>query len=189
MLALDYWITEEWNESQWLAAERIYEQAFPHGGRKNRDIIRRMFEKRMCQLHTIAHESEIVGMALTGIDKQVGALLIDYIAIREDVRGSGYGRLLLNRIKEWAQSAASCRGIIVEVEAERTEENSRRIHFWESCGFHLTDYLHHYIWVPEPYRAMVMSFEESNRLPHDGKLLFRSITKFHERAYRRSNGQ
>ncbi|WP_162848548.1 GNAT family N-acetyltransferase [Paenibacillus nanensis] len=186
---MDYWITEEWNESQWLAAERIYEQAFPHGGRKNRDIIRRMFEKRMCQLHTIAHESEIVGMALTGIDKQVGALLIDYIAIREDVRGSGYGRLLLNRIKEWAQSAASCRGIIVEVEAERTEENSRRIHFWESCGFHLTDYLHHYIWVPEPYRAMVMSFEESNRLPHDGKLLFRSITKFHERAYRRSNGQ
>jgi GNAT superfamily N-acetyltransferase len=91
--ALEYHITDEWNEARWAAVEQIYEQAFPLDGKKSRDIVRRMFEKRMCQLHTIAQGSEIIGMALTGIDQQAGALLIDYIAVRKDVRGSGYGRL------------------------------------------------------------------------------------------------
>ncbi|MDQ8739330.1 GNAT family N-acetyltransferase [Paenibacillus sp. LHD-38] len=189
MEALEYRISDEWSESRWSAVERIYEQAFPLDGKKSLDIVRRMFEKRMCQLHTIAQGSEIVGMALTGIDQQVGALLIDYKAIREDLRGSGYGQLLLDRIKKWTSTVANCKGIIVEVEAEPSEENSRRIHFWETNGFHLTAYVHQYIWVPEPYHAMYLNFEESNRLPDDGKLLFRSITQFHEKAYRRSNGE
>ncbi|WP_053373967.1 MULTISPECIES: N-acetyltransferase [Bacillales] len=189
MEALEYSITDEWNEARWIAAERIYEQAFPLDGKKSRDIVRRMFEKRMCQLHTMAQDSEMVGMALTGIDQHAGALLIDYIAVRKDFRGSGYGRLFLDRIKEWARTAANCKGIIVEVESEPTEENSRRIHFWESNGFHLTAYIHQYIWVPEPYQAMYLNFEEDIRLPDDGKLLFRSITRFHEKAYRRSKGE
>ncbi|MFD0696664.1 GNAT family N-acetyltransferase [Paenibacillus sp. GCM10027628] len=186
MDALKYHITDEWNEARWTAVERIYEQAFPLDGKKSRDIVRRMFEKRMCQLHTIALGSEIIGMALTGIDQQAGALLIDYIAVRKDARGSGYGRLLLDRIKQWAHTVAGCKGIIVEVESDPTEENSKRIRFWETNGFHLTAYVHQYIWVPEPYRAMYLNFEEANRLPEDGKMLFRSITRFHEKAYRGS---
>ncbi|MDQ6422703.1 GNAT family N-acetyltransferase [Paenibacillus sp. LHD-117] len=187
MTDLEYRIIDDWNEARWSAVERIYEQSFPLDGKKSRDIIRRMFEKRMCQLHTIAQGSDIVGMALTGIDQQAGALLIDYIAIHKDLRGSGYGRQLLDRIKEWTRTVANCKGIIVEVESEPTEENCRRIHFWQRNGFHLAAYVHQYIWVPEPYQAMYLNFEESNRLPDDGKLLFRSITKFHEKAYRRSN--
>jgi GNAT superfamily N-acetyltransferase len=186
---LEYRITDEWNEARWSAVERIYEQAFPLDGKKSRDIVRRMFEKRMCQLHTIAQDSEIVGMALTGIDQHAGALIIDYIAIRKELRGSGYGRLLLDRIKKWTRTVTNCKGIIVEVESEPTEENSRRIHFWKTNGFHLTAYVHQYIWVSEPYQAMYLNFEESNRLPDDGELLFRSITQFHENAYRRSNGE
>lgn len=188
MEALEYRITDEWNEAQWSAAEQIYEQAFPLEGKKSRDIVHRMFEKRMCQLHTIAQGSEIFGMALTGIDQKAGALLIDYIAVRKELRGKGYGRLLLDRIKNWARTVANCKGIIVEVESDPTEENSRRIHFWETNGFHLTAYVHQYIWVTEPYQAMYFNLEESNRLPDDGKLLFRSIIQFHEKAYRRSNG-
>lgn len=185
MDALKYRITDEWDEARWTAAERIYEQAFPLDGKKSRAIICRMFEKGMCQLHTIAQGSEIVGMALTGIDHQAGALLIDYLAIRKDIRGRGHGRLFLDRIKQWSRTVAGCKGIIIEVESERTEENSRRIHFWESNGFHLTAYVHQYIWVPEPYQAMFLNFDENNRLPEDGKILFRSITRFHEKAYRR----
>ncbi|UVI29278.1 GNAT family N-acetyltransferase [Paenibacillus spongiae] len=185
MDALEYRITDEWDQARWNGAERIYEQAFPLDGKKSRDIIRRMFEKGMCQLHTIVQGSETIGMALTGVDHQASALLIDYLAVRQDVRGSGYGRLLLDRIKQWARTIAGCKGIIVEVESEPTEENSRRIHFWETNGFQLTAYVHQYIWVPEPYQAMYVNFDETNRLPEDGKILFRSITRFHEKAYRR----
>ncbi|MEB3103942.1 GNAT family N-acetyltransferase [Ferviditalea candida] len=184
MDALEYHITDVWDLARWAAVEQIYEQAFPHG-RKSGDIIRRMFERRLCQLHTIADGSEIVGMALTGIDHEANALIIDYLAVGKDVRGNGYGRLLLNRIKQWARTAAGCKGIIIEVESEPTKENIQRIHFWESNGFHLTAYVHQYIWVPEPYKAMYLNFDDGNRLPEDGGMLFRSITRFHEKSFRR----
>lgn len=182
---MDYRIADEWDEARWNEAERIYEEAFPLDGKKSRTIIRRMFERKMCLLHTIAQGPDMIGMALTGIDEQAGALLIDYLAVRQDARGRGYGGLLLDRIKQWAQTATDCKGIIVEVESEPTEENRRRIRFWESNGFRLTAYVHQYIWVPEPYRAMYFNFDESDRLPEDGKTLFHSITRFHEKAYRR----
>ncbi|CAG7654735.1 GNAT family N-acetyltransferase [Paenibacillus allorhizosphaerae] len=185
MDALEYFVTDEWDDARWSAAERIYEQAFPLDGKKSREIIRRMFERKMCQLHTIAQDSEMVGMALTGIDRQAGALIIDYLAIRQEVRGRGYGGLMLDRIKPWTRSVTECKGIIVEVESEPTEENRRRIRFWETNGFHLTAYVHQYIWVPEPYQAMYLNFDETNGLPEDGKTLFRSIAGFHEKAYRR----
>lgn len=182
----EYLITDEWNEAWWNEAERIYEQAFPLDGKKSREIIRRMFDKRMCQLHTITQGSEMIGMALTGIDQQGGALIIDYLAIHKEYRSKGYGRLLLDHIKSWTRTIPNCKGIIVEVEAERTEENRLRVLFWERNGFHLTDYVHPYIWVPEPYQAMYFNLDDNDPLPDDGKLLFRSITKFHEKAYRGS---
>ncbi|MCS7460552.1 GNAT family N-acetyltransferase [Paenibacillus doosanensis] len=186
MDTLNYRISGEWDEERWNEAERIYEQAFPHEGRKSRAIIRRMFERRMCRLHTVARGGELAGMALTGIDKQARAVIIDYLAVRRDVRGTGIGRSLLGHIKQWARAEADAKGIIVEVESEPTEENKRRIRFWEANGFQLTSYVHQYIWVPEPYQAMYCSFSETDRLPEDGKALFRSITRFHEKAYRRT---
>ncbi|TBL80311.1 GNAT family N-acetyltransferase [Paenibacillus thalictri] len=184
--ALEYRITDKWDDELWAAAERIYEEAFPLDGKKSRDIIRRMFERNMCELHTMTQGPEVVGMALTGSDRQAGALLIDYLAVRQHLRGNGYGRLLLDRIKQWAHSVTGCKGIIVEVEADPTEENEQRIRFWETCGFRITGYVHQYIWVPEPYRAMYLNFDETDPLPEDGETLFGSITRFHEKAYRAS---
>ncbi|CAG7646027.1 hypothetical protein PAESOLCIP111_05082 [Paenibacillus solanacearum] len=189
MDALDqatYHVTDTWDEARWDAAEPIYEQSFPGDGKKNRGIIRRMFERGMCQLHTIAQGQETVGMALTGFDREADALIIDYLAVRQTMRGSGYGGYMLDRIKQWSRlTDAQCRGIIVEVESDQIEANRRRIRFWEANGFHLTDYIHQYIWVPEPYQAMYCNFDETSPLPKDGETLFRSITRFHERAYRR----
>ncbi|GMK37323.1 hypothetical protein PCCS19_03760 [Paenibacillus sp. CCS19] len=180
-----YHVTDEWNVERWQAAEHIYEEAFPLDGKKSRTIIQGMFGKKMCQLHTLTQGAEMVGMALTGIDTQVNALIVDYIAVRANARGTGMGRLLLDQIKQWALRQHGCRGLIVEVESEPTEENEQRIRFWQSNGFELTDYVHHYIWVPEPYRAMAYSFDSFDKLPDDGKQLFKSITRFHEKAYRR----
>ncbi|PWW04794.1 acetyltransferase (GNAT) family protein [Paenibacillus cellulosilyticus] len=186
MQGCTYHVTEQWEEERWNAVEPIYEEAFPLDGKKSRAIIQGMFAKKMCQLHTLALGEQMVAMALTGVDAQANAVIVDYLAVRANVRGSGFGRLLLDQIKQWAREKMSCRGLIVEVESDLTEDNEQRIRFWQSNGFELTDYVHQYIWVPEPYRAMALSFDSSDKLPDDGKQLFKSITRFHERAYRRT---
>jgi GNAT superfamily N-acetyltransferase len=181
---MEYQTIAEWNEKIWTKAERIYYEAFPKEGRKSRAIIQRMFEKQMCRLHIATENSELIAMALTGVNNHV--LIVDYIAIKDVLRGKGYGRIFMNYIKNWAETIACCIGIIVEVEAETTLENSRRIRFWKECGFQLTEYVHHYIWVPEPYRAMYFNFNLKSPLPEDGEELYRYITQFHVKAYRKS---
>lgn len=178
--------TTEWDEQLWREAESIYNRAFPEQGRKTTAIIRSMFERGLCALHTLREDGSMIAMALTGICQKENALLIDYIAVKEGVRGKGCGKLLLEKVSHWAKSSAHCRGIIVEVEAAPSPANSRRIRFWEQCGFRLTDYVHRYIWVPEHYRAMYVNFYPDNPLPDDGQALFRCITRFHQKAYRKS---
>jgi GNAT superfamily N-acetyltransferase len=182
---MEHHITDEWNDQLWSKVEPIYQQAFPKEGKKTRAVIRGMFDKEMSQLHTVTDGTEVIAMALTGIITKADVLIIDYIAISEDQRSKGYGRLFMDQIKKWAQKEG-CKGIVVEVESEPTEENIRRIRFWEQCGFHLTEYEHHYIWVPEPYRAMYFNFFPEDPLPDEGEALFRYITKFHKQAYSRS---
>jgi GNAT superfamily N-acetyltransferase len=179
---LEYKTTAEWDAAVWTKAESIYQMAFPKEGRKSRAQIRRMFERKMCHLHITTDNNEVIAMALTAMDEQASILIIDYIAIRQDLRSKGYGKLLINYIKNWAETK-KCRGIIVEVEAESTLENSSRVRFWEACGFRLTDYVHQYIWVPEPYQAMYLSMDKANRLPDDGEKLFHYINQFHKKAY------
>jgi GNAT superfamily N-acetyltransferase len=182
---MEHRITEVWNDELWKQVEPIYHQAFPKEGKKTRAIIRGMFDKTMCQLHTGTDENKVISMALTGINKKAHVLIIDYLALSEEHRRKGYGRLFMEKICEWARKEG-CKGIVVEVESEPTEENNGRIRFWRQCGFHLTDYVHPYIWVPEPYRAMYLNFYADDPLPGDGETLFRYITKFHKQAYSRS---
>ncbi|MCL6458458.1 MAG: GNAT family N-acetyltransferase [Gorillibacterium sp.] len=180
-----YYSTDQWDEALWRQAEPVYHMGFPEHGRKSKTIIQRMFDKRMCRLHAAFDGSELVAMALTGMDLELKALLIDYLTVHTNRRGEGVGHLFLRNIQEQAIHAETCQGIIVEAEAEETPINLQRIRFWESCGFQLTDYVHHYRWVPERYRAMALSFHPDAPLPVDGKELFRAITGFHEQAYRK----
>lgn len=173
----------EWKEALWRKAEPIYVQSFPEHGRKPEAVVRRMFERRMCRLFTLEEDHGTVAMALAGRDEPTGMLVIDYLAVSREARGRGAGLRFMERLKAWAE-AEGCRGILVEVEAEPTEENLGRIRFWERCGLHLTDYVHTYIWVPEPYRAMYLYFSPEGPEETDGQVLFEAITRFHERAYR-----
>jgi GNAT superfamily N-acetyltransferase len=179
----EYHTTDVWNEEMWNNAEPIYYHAFPEEGRKTRAIIRRMFEKGMCHLHTVTESRETIAMALTGINNNDRVLILDYIAVREDHQSKGYGKRFMNYIKNWAKTEAACVGVVVEVEAESTPDNIRRIQFWETCGFQLTEYVHHYIWVPEPYRAMYMNITKKGILTEDGEKIFHYITQFHKKAY------
>lgn len=183
---IQYHTASEWDEDLWRRAEPVYREAFPEYGRKPEAIIRSMFRRRMCHLHTAAADQETVGMALSGHDPSTGLLVVDYLAVAAKARGRGLGRSFLDYIRQWAAHSAGCKGLLVEVEAEPTEENVSRIRFWESCGFTLTPYVHHYIWVPEPYQAMYWTFgPQGGQGMEDGRDLFRAITRFHEKAYRK----
>src|SRR5690606_1201773 len=125
-----------------------------------------------------------VAMALTGRTEDGKAILIDYLAVRAELQGQGIGRSFLAALRQWAEAVERRDGIIIEVESEPTPINRARIRFWQQCGFRLTDYVHHYRWVPEPYHAMVLPFRADSGLPEDGEELFRYINAFHARAYR-----
>ena len=179
---MNYFSTDEWNEEIWQDAGQIYHHAFGEEGRKTDTIIRRMFKRQMSSLHRADLNNEVIAMAITGRSKEFNVLIIDYMAIKEEHRSKGYGKLFLKYICNWAE-ATGYKGIVVEVEADSTPENSRRIRFWESSDFQLTEYVHHYIWVPEPYQAMFLNLDNTDRLPEKGEKLFRYITQFHKEAY------
>ncbi|MDF2723128.1 MAG: family N-acetyltransferase [Paenibacillus sp.] len=187
MTPLQFQTTALWSEPMWRQAGPIYAEAFADKGGKSEALIRGMFARGLCQLHTASVGSNTAAMALTGFAGEQKAVIIDYIAVSEAERSRGTGRQLVDYIKRWAKEAG-CRGIVIEVEAEPTDENIGRIRFWQRCGFALTEAVHQYIWVPEPYRAMVFHLTETeeHRLPEDGEALFRCITRFHRKAYRKS---
>ena len=183
---MEYQTTNQWNEVLWSKAEQVYHEAFPEHGRKPRSIIRRMFDRGTCTLITWSEQYEVVAMALAAFNIRAKVLVIDYLAVRQSWRGKGVGRLCIENIREWALTTMpDCRGIVIEVEAEETRENAERIIFWEKVGFRLTEYIHSYIWVPETYRAMFLSFDAAVPMEDNGRTLFKAITEYHEKAYRR----
>ncbi|WP_276352389.1 GNAT family N-acetyltransferase [Cohnella caldifontis] len=173
------------NRPEWKAALKIYHQAFPAPGRKPDRILEGMFAKRLSFLHTESEDGEVLAMAVTGRVPKAELLLIDYLAVREDVRGRGYGRRFVRDIETWARDRMKLAGLLIEAEADPGEANAERIRFWERCGFVLTDYVHEYIWVPETYRAMYRMFEPGFRAQDGGRALFRHIEEFHKKAFAR----
>ncbi|MGG3467123.1 GNAT family N-acetyltransferase [Neobacillus pocheonensis] len=175
-----------WDDKIWELVSPIYHQAFAEKGAKPEKIIRNMFQKGICFLHLGIKNGKVVSMALTGKLKGIHALLIDYIAVHEDWQNHGYGLRMMNGIKDWALSSGTFDSLLIEVESEVTSENLARINFWKKCGFKLTDYIHHYIWVPEPYQAMYLKLQTDAEINGDGELLFKYIGQFHKVSYQGS---
>lgn len=126
-------------------------------------------------------------MAVTGVAGQAAdkVLIIDYLAVDTELRGTGTGTWMLEQIRAWAVQEHNIRGIIIEAESGATESHKERIHFWERNGFVLTSYVHQYRMVPEPYQAMLLPLDERANVPDDGEALFRYINAFHKVAFRK----
>jgi GNAT superfamily N-acetyltransferase len=175
---------DHWDDELWEKAKIIYEEAFGKSGAKSEKIIRNMFAKGICFLHVLFADNDAVGMAITGKLKNTNALLIDYLAVRIDNRKQGIGQRLLDYIKEWSRSQHQLEAVIIEVESEPTPENLARINFWQKNEFQLTDYIHHYIWVPEPYKAMYCKLTSNAKTPQNGEELFQLIVQFHKESFK-----
>lgn len=173
------------DDRYWPPALKLYHEAFPRAGRKPDAILAGMFAKGIAYLHAETDGPDVFAMAITGLAAGGRLLLIDYIAVDAARRGSGIGSRFLRKIADWARDELRADGIVIEAEAEPTAENAERILFWEKNGFALTPYVHRYIWVPEPYQAMYLSFAPVPAFPTDGETLFTHISGYHAQAFRR----
>ncbi|MEK0315891.1 GNAT family N-acetyltransferase [Cohnella sp. 56] len=167
----------------WERALALYHQSFAAEGRKPDAVLSRMLERELCVLAVMEDAEELAAMAICGVLDEPKLLLIDYIAVRADLRGRGIGADFVGRIAAWAQRL-KLRGLLIEAEADETPDNEARMRFWEKCGFERTSYVHQYIWVPEPYSAMIRDFDPDASRPADGRALFRQISNYHRRSFR-----
>jgi GNAT superfamily N-acetyltransferase len=179
---LQFLTIDHWDEDLWKKASIVYIQAFGKGGKPEK-IIRNMFDKKLCKLHLLMIDKQVIGMAISGIISKANALLIDYLAVHTDYQNQGIGSQLLTSIKYWAASIG-IGAIIIEVESEANELNLKRIQFWKQNDFSLTEYIHHYIWVPEPYLAMYCKLTPSAKLSTNGEILFQFINQFHKESFK-----
>jgi GNAT superfamily N-acetyltransferase len=176
---------DEWDEELWQTVRNIYHDAFANHGGKPEKVLRNMFVNCHCHLHVIIDRNCPIGMAITGEINGSKVLIIDYLAIKPNYRGQGLGENFFHYIKTWATLQEYYDYLLLEVEINQSKESSNRIQFWEKCGFTmLRDYIHQYIWVPEPYQAMHLSLYEQLRTPFNGKQAFKYITAFHRKSFR-----
>ncbi|WML44445.1 GNAT family N-acetyltransferase [Neobacillus sp. PS3-40] len=180
---MEYTTVNHWDEELWKRASFIYDQAFKEKGAKPEKVIRNMFNKDICFLHLGIENSQVIAMAITGKLKGTQALLIDYLAVHVESQNKGIGLNFMEYIKEWSRENEKFDSMIIEVESENDPENHNRILFWKNCGFTLTNYIHHYIWVPEPYQAMFVKLLPNALLPSSGEELFNYISNFHKASY------
>lgn len=170
------------DEQLWPQATELYSRTFPEG--KPLRIIDAMFRKRIAYLHVAMDNRGVMAMAITGQVAKGKLLLIDYLAVREDRRRSGFGQLFLAAIRDWAQRELHVEGLLIEAEYGTSADDEHRVRFWQRCGFVLTEYVHSYIWVPERYRAMYARLTQTADIPDDGKRLFKYISDYHNRSFR-----
>jgi GNAT superfamily N-acetyltransferase len=186
--AMEFMTSFQWDEALWQKVSKIYHEAFGEHSPKPDKIIRNMFAKCICQLHVAFEDESVVAMALTGTNRlnlDSGILIIDYFAVEKDLRGSGIGREFFEYIKKWVISQKVFFRILLEVECENNFENHSRINFWKKCGFKLIDhYSHHYVWVPEPYQALVYNFQDATEFKLNGEEWFKNIADFHKESFR-----
>jgi len=185
---MEFITTSIWDEEIWKKASPVYEEAFGRHGAKSKAVIRNMFAKQMCSLHVVidhsANNSDVIGMALTAKLTAINAMLIDYLAIKKNCRHKGIGELFVNYLKEWSIADMDCDSMILEIEATENPIHQQRIKFWEKCGFHLTDYVHDYKVVPEPYQAMYKKLTPHAKISTEGKELFKHLANFHQKCFR-----
>ena len=175
---VDHWAEEIW-QKWWI----VYEEAFDHKNAKSEKIIRNMFQRQTCYFHLAMEGSEVCAIALSGELPGTRLLLIDYFAVRANKRNRGIGKEMVEYIQNWAMAEGQFDSLVIEVEAEKAEENLARIHFWKKCGFILTPYIHHYKVVPEPYQAMYRKLFPEAKIPDREEEFFHYIGNFHRKSF------
>lgn len=180
---MEFISVHQWNQGLWEEVSPIYYEAFAGKSPKPEKVIRNMVRKQICWLHAMVEGDEVLAMAVTGELTDLQAIVIDYLAVRKDLRRKGIGFRMLDYLKEWAGELGKVNYFVIEAESDDSAESAALMKFWTSCGFLATDYIHHYIWVPERYRALYININPNEPFQGSGEELFKYIGEFHKASF------
>ncbi len=128
-------------------AAEVYEKQmcrdFPESERKPWAMIDRMMEEGVYECLGFYEEGQMAAYAFSVVDRERGYVLLDYLAVREDCRGKGYGSRCLEAMKEFYGNQ---KGLFLECEDPGSAEDEaelktrrRRIRFYENAGCRRTE--------------------------------------------------
>ena len=117
------------------ALKELYLTAFPEAERKPLDMMERLAAEGKMELLAILEDGKFVGLDLNMLLPGRDIALLDYFAIRADLRGGGYGSRALALVLERFRG----KRMIFEIErpddtAPNAEERARRKHFYLKNG-------------------------------------------------------
>jgi len=122
--------------SNLLALYSNFERDFPQNERKSIEHLEILMSKDKYKLLLAKHRllEEIVGYALIYIIEDPKVLWLDYMAVEDKYKNSGYGTLLFNKIIECEGEGK--RGMFIEVEIPELDniDQKRRVQFYERLG-------------------------------------------------------
>ena len=118
---------------QWAQVYYLYQKAFPASEKKPFSMIRKMHRLDKSHVWRFVREGRFAGIIIT-INGETDVLL-DYLAVAEDRRGTGIGTEMLSRMR----SHYAGKNVFLEIESVYEDcgnkaERLRRKHFYEKCG-------------------------------------------------------
>jgi GNAT superfamily N-acetyltransferase len=126
-------------KSKLTEARLLYQTAFRQEERLPWSVLRLMTLLNCVSLNAYYDDSKFCGFTHNTVTDDY--VFIMFFAVREDLRGSGYGSAILNYLKQQYSNKA----IILNVEplderAANSDERIRRMRFYQKNGFYDTGY-------------------------------------------------
>ncbi|MGL4520612.1 MAG: GNAT family N-acetyltransferase [Phocaeicola sp.] len=132
------------DEKEYTFVENLLVTAFPEVERRENDA-QRFYTDNNSHFHCYIIEEEEQLIGFVNLWKFDIFCYVEHIAIDPNLRNGGYGKQLLDKIKEIAGNLP----IILEVEHPNDEMSSRRINFYKRADFTL----HELPYIQPPYRV------------------------------------
>lgn len=118
---------------EWTDIYKLYRRAFPRSERKPFWMILKMHRRGTTDIWYFRREGKFAGMIITiNGDKHI---LLDYLAVEENQRGTGVGSEILQLMRRHYTG----KGVFLEIESvyERSKNQAQRLsrkHFYEKAG-------------------------------------------------------
>ena len=119
--------------AQWADIYQLYRKSFPRSERKPFAMICKKHREGKTDIGRFTRDGKFAGLIITiNGDHHI---LIDYLAVAEDQRGTGIGTGILQLMRKHYEG----KSVFLEIESvyeecENKEERLRRKHFYEKCG-------------------------------------------------------
>ena len=118
---------------QWADIYKLYEKAFPKSEKKPFWMIRKMHRKGASDVWRFTRNGKFAGLIIT-INGEKN-ILLDYLAVDKDQRGTGIGTEILQLMR----GHYAGRGVFLEIESvyedcDNKGQRLRRKHFYEKSG-------------------------------------------------------